>query len=179
MVSTGSTSLGELAMKGPKNFTITNNQITNLNVDAKSAIRIDGQNIPNQRATGVVVGNTCTGQSIKLENTKGVIVRNNLVDRASSGYGILLNGYNSSTQVISNQVRDVWLPQSNTSAAIGCRNDYNYLWMDGNVLLNNGFVVPSPAVKNCFGYRHLKGSANYPTFGKNDFSSAVIAAVRY
>ena len=109
-----------------------------------------------------------------------MIIRSNIVERSSSAYGILLNGYNLNTTILNNQLKDIWLPNSNVSAAIGVRGEYNYSYIDGNVLIDNGFIPPAPAIKNSYGYKGTSTTTmNFPTFGSlNDFSIAGIAEIR-
>jgi len=181
IVSAGSATLGPIASKGSKYFRVTNNKISNsLSPDSsKSAIRINGQDTLDQAASGLVELNTCFGQGIKIDYTKDVIIRSNIVDRSSSAYGILMNGQNLNTSILNNQIKDVWLPNSNYSAAIGVRNSYNYSYIDGNILMDNGFIPPAPAVKNSYGYKGTNTTIlNFPTFGAtNDFSIANIAQI--
>jgi hypothetical protein len=182
IVSAGSTTIGPSANKAPRFFRVTNNYITsNLSPDSsKSAIRIDGQDTLIEPASGLIELNTCFGQGIKLSFTKDVIIRSNIVERSSSAYGILLNGYNLNTTILNNQLKDIWLPNSNVSAAIGVRGEYNYSYIDGNVLIDNGFIPPAPAIKNSYGYKGTSTTTmNFPTFGSlNDFSIAGIAQIR-
>jgi hypothetical protein len=182
MVSAGSLSIGPSSNKAPRFFRVTNNYISsNLSPDStKSAIRVDGQDTLDQPASGLIELNTCFGQGIKISLTKDVIIRNNIVDRSSSAYGILMNGYNLNTTILNNQLKDIWLPNSNYSAAIGVRGPYNYSYIDGNILIDNGFIPPAPAVKNSYGYKGTNTATdNYPTFGTtNDFTIAGIAQIR-
>jgi hypothetical protein len=181
MVSAGSRTIGPKANKAPKFFRVTNNYISSKLIPelSNSAIRIDGQDTLSQAASGLVEFNTCIGQGIKLEFTKDVIIRENIVERSSSAYGILLNGNNLNVSILNNKLTDTWLPKSNYSAAIGVRGNYNYSYIDGNVLMDNGFIPPAPAVKNSYGYKDSKNSnLNFPTFGsRNEFRLARIAPI--
>lgn len=178
MVSAGSGNDKDESSKAPKKFKVIGNYIEMLDTAGKAAIRIDGQNTQKEMASGLVQGNVCVGQSIKVELSRDIVIRNNVIDRSSSGYGVLLNGCNQNAKVVGNLVKDVWLPRSNASAAIGFQKDHNVAYIDANRLKNSGFVVPRPAIKNAHGFRKSKGIGNRPSFGRNDFATASIAPIR-